>query len=348
MGVPNVDQGVVTDAVCRAVVVVIGVEDYASLPDVPHAQADAAAFASFADHTLRCPVFAPEGGRQAWLAAVEEAGRTPGISAVWVYFSGNAASPHHPVLLAADAPADPAAFATHGVSPAELRERANPADLVLVVDAALDGRSRTGEELVPRRRFLPPPAVALPPGAVEWWGATPGELAGTLAGHGAFTWAALGALRGWADGARGRPDTRVSADEAQRYAVDALGAMGVSQHPQLRGDLLRTLSLAHEPAPRLDPLAWEPAPAPVAAPPPRPTAALVVHLAVDGVLLVDGVVTALVDRGATVAVGPGRHLVEVRAPSGAPLTALHVDLTDGGRVSLEYRDRQLFVVPEGR
>jgi hypothetical protein len=189
--------------------------------------------------------------------------------------------------------------------------------------------------------------VPLDPGSVVWWGASHGEVAVDLpsAAHGAFTWAVLGALRGWADGVRGRPDTRVSADEADRWVADTLADLGVDQHPVLRGDRLRILSLAHEAQPPLDPLRWTPDPQPAVVVGPPPTGTVTVEMAIGGVAYVDGVRQVPADGVARAAVRPGRHLVEVRTPDGIPMTALHVDVDDGQQVHLVYRNRQLLLAP---
>src|SRR5688572_30231074 len=108
-GLPAVDEAVLTDSRCTSAVIVAGFEDYAALPDVPYARRDAAAFASFAQRTLGCAdpvVLGDDSDRDDLLAALRSAAR-PGVRTVWVYFSGNAASPVHPILLAPDAPADP-------------------------------------------------------------------------------------------------------------------------------------------------------------------------------------------------------------------------------------------------
>jgi hypothetical protein len=342
-GLPAVDEAVVTEARCDSAAVVIGFERYAALPTVPYATRDAAAFASFVQRTLQCPaptVLGDHATRDDVLAALTAAGKQPGVHTVWVYFAGNAATVTRPVLLLPDAPADASQLEAHGVALADVRSlaRAGGAELVLVVDAAFEGRSRSGQDLIVGKRFPPMSPTLVDPGSIEWLAATPGEVAGPLelAEHGAFTWALLGALRGWAD--QPRPDARVSAAEADRFVLDALDHLGVDQHPELRGDRFRTLSLATEPAPPLDPLRWTPPPPPA---PSGPTArgTIAVDVPVELSVLVDGQPAA---RGAATPVPPGRHLVEIRTPTGTPVTGLYVDVVADRQISLAYRDRQLF------
>jgi len=74
-----------------------------------------------------------------------------------------------------------------------------------------------------------------------WSAAAPSELSGAVdeAGHGAFTYFVLGALRGWADGElTGQRDGRIDLDEAQAFVRRAMAAHQLTgQHAQLEGRL---------------------------------------------------------------------------------------------------------------
>ncbi|MBT3223578.1 MAG: hypothetical protein HN348_31290, partial [Proteobacteria bacterium] len=70
-----------------------------------------------------------------------------------------------------------------------------------------------------------------------WYAAAGDQLAGPLdeVGHGAFTYLAIGALRGWADGeVDGQRDGQVTAEEAQLYVGRAMRTLQiVGQQPEM-------------------------------------------------------------------------------------------------------------------
>src|SRR5690606_14890195 len=85
--------------------------------------------------------------------------------------------------------------------------------------------------------LVPAYATAATGATLEWNAAGPDQLSGPFvpARQGAFTYFAIGALRGWADGhVDGRRDGTVTANEAQLYVADALRAVQITdQQPQL-------------------------------------------------------------------------------------------------------------------
>ncbi|HHO50557.1 MAG TPA: DUF4476 domain-containing protein, partial [Deltaproteobacteria bacterium] len=143
---------------------------------------------------------------------------------------------------------------------------ATGAEALLILDTCYSGRDRSGASLQPGDRFAVPGWISDAPDRVaEWSAAGPDEWAGSLdeARHGAFTYLALGALRGWADGQLGDPpDGRISLEEAHRFVQDGLRTLGITdQHPVLLGDRGWVVSEATERPPRLT--APRPAPAPL-------------------------------------------------------------------------------------
>jgi len=98
--------------------------------------------------------------------------------------------------------------------------------------------------------------------ALEWNAAEADQVSGPLpaVGHGAFTYFAIGALRGWADGELdGTKDGEVTAKEAQMYVQRALGTLQkvTQQTPVLVGDRQTPWVLSrgvHESGPELDAL----------------------------------------------------------------------------------------------
>jgi hypothetical protein len=262
---PSVDEPVRTAASAPdEAAVVVGLEDYAFLPDVPHARRDAAAVAAHLTQTrgldpAKVRVLT-SAGREQILAAVDAASEATGT--VWVYVAGHgvaAPSDGARLVLGDDARADPVAFEARGIRLDELSKRAGAggAEVVLWVDACFNGQGRAGQSVTGGTRLAVPDYVGVPPaGVLQWAAAEPGQLARPLdeAGHGAFTYLSLGALRGWADGARdGQRDGVVTAGEAQAWVGQRLRELGLAdQQPVLGGDPERVLAEGvSEPAPSL-------------------------------------------------------------------------------------------------
>jgi hypothetical protein len=110
---------------------------------------------------------------------------------------------------------------------------------MLVVDACYNGGGRTGEGVLTggRRLVVPNYAAQADVHATEWAATAPQELSAplTAVSHGAFTYFAVGALRGWADGeVDGSRDGNVTAEEANKYVTRSLRAVQTQgQTPQL-------------------------------------------------------------------------------------------------------------------
>jgi len=251
--------------------VVVGIETYGFLPDVPHAARDAAAVRSLMLDTVGVPAerihLLTSANREQLLAAVDAASAEVGEAGrLWLWFSGHGAT--SPVdgsllLVGDDAKPQPDVFAARSVSMAQLRERLDVPALV-VADACAAGRGRDGAELVPGTRFAVPTWVDPDPGAarpelVVWSAAGPTQLAEPYpaARHGLFTYFAVGALRGWADGAQGAADGQVTLPEAQAFVERALATVGATQRPELHGGDALAVPVAVEAGPdlgRLPPL----------------------------------------------------------------------------------------------
>lgn len=248
---PSVDTPLKTGARAPdAAAVVIGIEDYAFVPDVPYATRDAAAVRDFLVYThgmapARVELLPPTANRELILEAAERAADRAGPDgAVWLYFAGHGAadpSTGEHLLLGVDVQARPEAFRARAVTVAELEEAAGAAgaEVVSILDTCWSGVGRSGESLAGGTRFAVP-TYALPErGQVVRWTATaPDQLSHPLpaAEHGAFTYFALGAMRGWADGALGEPDGTVTLEEAQEYVARALRTSEVgTQTPEVTG-----------------------------------------------------------------------------------------------------------------
>ena len=229
--------------------VVIGVEDYAYLPDVPYARGDAQAFDDFVRYTRGIPddrvALLRDARAYEIEKAVKDAGARVGAGGrVWVYFAGHGAMDPNGarrLLLGGDAATAPEAFARFAVAVDDVRAwaTAGGGEAVVVVDACYNGGARTGEGVLTggRRVAVPDYALAASAQATEWTATGPKELSAPLPPleHGAFTYFAVGALRGWADGeVDGKRDGSVTAEEANRYVARALRTVQAQgQTPQL-------------------------------------------------------------------------------------------------------------------
>ncbi|MBN2799133.1 MAG: caspase family protein [Deltaproteobacteria bacterium] len=244
---PSIDQGLRSGATAPAdAAVVIGLEDYAFVADVPFAHRDAQAFYEYLIYTRGVPSdhvrLLLSGGREQLLAALEQAAAEVGAGGtLWVYFAGHGAAATasgERILLGDDVRQDPTAFESRALSLSEIRGRAAGRRLALFTDACYSGLGRSGEELVSGKRFAVPVRATTPQAeTLEWTAAAGDQLSGPLdpAQHGAFTYFMIGALRGWADGQlSGAPDGVVTAEEADLYVRSALKTVQIAdQTPEL-------------------------------------------------------------------------------------------------------------------
>jgi len=231
--------------------VIIGVERYPFLQlDVPYATRDAEAFETLSIYTLGIPpsrVQFLEGPTLAQMVnALQQAGEeTTSKGTVYVYFAGHGASSSDGdrMLLGADVPYDVALFDSAGLTLDRIQKLAgrSSASVVVLADACYAGVGRTGDAIVEgARHVVPAYALEARSKSVIWTAAGPAEVAGPLDAveHGAFSYFAIGALRGWADGeVSGEPDGEVTTEEASLFISRALKEVGIrSQHPSLVGD----------------------------------------------------------------------------------------------------------------
>lgn len=238
---PSVDDPLATKQKAKKdVALVIGVEDYAELPDAPGARLDAKAAEAFFRTTRGVKdvrrVDDPKGDDLA--AAVGDAAKAvKGGGTLWVWFSGQGGLDEKSkrVLLGADGEGVPLddIVATAGKSKAK--------QALVIVDAGFGGIGRTGDAIGAKKN---PPAMAAPSvEKVTVWTASAGGDAATYypaAAHGLFSWLVLGGLRGWADGSTGGArNGDVSFEEAQAFVDKQLRAMagkGVSPYKDPRAD----------------------------------------------------------------------------------------------------------------
>lgn len=225
--------------------VVVGIEDYLAVPDVPGARANAEAWYDWLARSRGVPL--PhlrllrdrEATREVLLEEVERAAASAGAGGtVWVVFVGHGAPAldgKDGVLVGADAQQTARQLYDRSVSRGELEARLAGRESVLLLDACFSG-SAGGQPLVPGLQPLIPSWALQSAGPTLLVGAGGGEFAGPLPGLGrpAFSYLALGGLRGWADADH---DGEVRASELRTWVGDALAAVLVdrTQTPELAG-----------------------------------------------------------------------------------------------------------------
>ncbi|MBT3222897.1 MAG: caspase family protein [Proteobacteria bacterium] len=256
--------------------VVIGIEKYAFIPRVPHAERDADATYNFLLYTRGVPQEKLQRltnpNRELIIKALQRAAADvePG-GTLWVYYAGHgAASPTdgRRMLLGVDVMPDESVFEARAVSVGEIEaELTNSAatSVMVMLDTCYGGVGRSGGELLPGTRFAVPTYVKEPDRRFTiWTAASANELSSSYdaAKHGLFTYFAIGALRGWADGEiSGEANGSVSLQEAQQYVNRALRSVGSrSQTPtvestSMTGGMVLSAGNKLEKGPKLDVLA---------------------------------------------------------------------------------------------
>jgi hypothetical protein len=268
---PSVDEPLRTGTTTSAdAAIVVGNEDYASLPDVPYAARDAQVFYDWLVYTRGLP---PD---QAHLlvngshAAIREsiksaAAEVKAGGTLWIYFAGHGTAvptgsdgETERALVGKSAEADARTFVDFTLSLSEVEDIAvtsKAAEVVIVLDACYVNATRSGEALVAGRPMVPVYALQSRDRVTVWSGASPSEVAGAYepARHGLFTYLLVGGLRGWADGELGAVDGAVSSDELKAWTSRSVRQVGQnSQTPELVGGPRKALT-AKVPRDPLDP-----------------------------------------------------------------------------------------------
>lgn len=216
--------------------VVIGVEKYVYLPAAPYAERDADAMYTFLQYTRGVPTeriarLKSGATKQRILDAVREAGESVGPGGtVWIYFAGHgSASPttRGRLLLPEMTPPNADDFDDMGVPVESVQTLAGAGggDVMLITDACFTGAGREGGLLDSGGRSFVPGKAKASGKVAQWDAAQENQVARPLetVQHGAFTYFAIGAMRGWADGQlTGTRDGTVTTEEAHVYVESAL------------------------------------------------------------------------------------------------------------------------------
>ena len=222
----------------RDAAVVVGIDDYQFMPDVPGAAANARAWADWLGDTRGVPVVKllqdGKATRNTILAAVEQAaGEVEEGGTLWFVFVGHGATaPEDPeagleadgVLVDVMAQQRVIDFYPNTIRRQELTDALAPvegASVMVVLDACFSGKDAGGEMLVQDLQPGLPSGSWKPKRATVLTATSAGEFAGPLpnGGRPAFSYLVLGALRGWGDA---NSNGEVTALEALEYARTTL------------------------------------------------------------------------------------------------------------------------------
>ncbi len=255
------------------VAVVVGIEDYDHLLDVPGAEAAARAWHRWFDQALGVPgdqlelLLGAEATAEAMASAVTEAALEVGAGArVWFVYIGQASPScdgRDALLFASNAGPEAAGF-YHGAftwsSLEGLLDMGSHGSAVVLIDASINERDRSLDRLACELLPVMPPVSLVPSSrSVLLTAARSDEFAGSLYGTAqpAFASLMLGALRGWGDS---DGDGAVRASEATAWIRTVLGATErrLPQNPQIWGDDSQAvLAMATLPSPALDAMLFE-------------------------------------------------------------------------------------------
>jgi len=225
------------------VALIVAVEDYAFLPDVPGARANALAWEGYLSargvFTKLLVDREVTRGEVLKQAAAVGAERGSGGKA-WLVFIGHGAPGRddHGSLVAMDAQQTTDSLLTYSVGQRELIDALGGgagAPVVAVIDACFSGSSASGT-LAPGSMPVRPVEVEVSASNTVLMAGKSTEYAGDLPGTGrpAFSWLVLGGLRGWADG---DGDGLVTGTEVETWSRRQLLQVvtGRQQTPQLEG-----------------------------------------------------------------------------------------------------------------
>jgi hypothetical protein len=239
--------------------VLVGIEDYARLRDVPGARESIDHWTVWLARGRGVPISrihrlidhqaTPEKMRSAMSAAAEQVGAG---GTLWFVYVGHAVPGPgglDSVFVGPDARRTAAGIHAESVGRSELWERSQAVRSVWVVDASLNGRRANGNPLV---AGLPQPRPEIPSligqSLFSWADGRPDGPGLPGAPASTLSYLMLGAMRGWADA---DDDAVVDGAEAVSYLADALWAAGVRQKVSLVGPSVPLSEGASEQGPDL-------------------------------------------------------------------------------------------------
>jgi hypothetical protein len=223
---------------------VIGNESYSELPQVVFAERDAEAAMAFSMETLRISkwrsgLLLNPTGKKLNYEIGRMARRVGRGGTLWVYYSGHGytTSSGERALVPADADSgtiEESAIPIDSILE-QARNRSKLRRVVLIIDAGFGNIGRDGLPVYGSEEMRSPnPLPYSDPDTVIWIPTedSAGAPGFSLAQHGLFTYLAIGALRGWADGELdGSPDQVLTLGEAQAYVANTMVQLGFPIKP---------------------------------------------------------------------------------------------------------------------
>lgn len=241
---PDVATGASLEESARDVAVLVAIEDYTFLPDVPGAVQNAEDWKTFLKSNLGInqiyTLYNQDASREEILKFAERAAQQAGPgSRVWFVFVGHGApsAAGEGLLVGMDAQQTPDSLSSRSAPQNEITAAltSTNAEVVMVLDACFSGRDSSGAQLAKGTQPVVPVVAATVAGNVTVLSAAQAtEFAGALpnAERPAFSYLLLGAMRGWADDG----DGALSANEAIAWTRDQLRHVpGRTQTPTLAG-----------------------------------------------------------------------------------------------------------------
>lgn len=289
---PDVSSPLTGDDGARDAAVIVAIERYAFLPAVPGAIDNGRDWVLYLTRSRKIPIervrFLADGEATDFsiVRALENAGaQAEAGGRVWFVFIGHGApssATEDALLVAADAQQTVEGLENRSVARARAlallaKSSATP---VAVIDACFSGRQHDGSTLIAGLQPTRVVKTEVPASAVVLSAAASNEYAGPLPGASrpAFSYLALGALRGWGDA---NADGAVTAQEVVDYSRGVLSTLlsgARTQTPVADGQRSLPVAFAQEAGPDIAAILIElkPAAAPSASGPsaPQPAAAL--------------------------------------------------------------------------
>jgi formylglycine-generating enzyme required for sulfatase activity len=246
--------------------VLIGIEDYTFLSDIPGAVQNVQDWATWLNTTRGVPaanMFKLTNSDATDINIRDElrkgaAAAGPG-GTLWVVYVGHGAPGRDGEALFVGADAQPTVVGLEGWSVPRgeldaITAAGRQARTVLLLDTCFAGQGVDGAELIaePLAAVRTPPALNAAKGQIVLAAASEDQYAGLLPGLGrpAYSYLVLGALRGWGDE---DGDGLVTASEANRFAQVTLGLVlrGRRQTPLVEGDTTAVLGRGRDAKPDL-------------------------------------------------------------------------------------------------
>ncbi len=248
---PSVDDAIETGAKIKDdSALIIGNQSYQELVDVPFARNDSGAVYEHLRYTRGLSSYRLRVINDATVSDIKSGlrrarGRVWKRGTLWIYYSGHLATGpdgrHY--LLGTEQAAEEGLIEIQGYPLDELIdyvEKGRQRQAVIILDGSFGRQGRDGSyPFIGRDTEDIVPFTQIERDNITVWVATTGDQVAAAyepVRHGLFTWALLGALRGWADGAEGDlPDGMVTMSEAQTYVSDLMRHLGRYQVPSFEG-----------------------------------------------------------------------------------------------------------------